>query len=778
MQEVESSSLLSSTILQKKATTMENDTITDPFVLASKFINQTNKSVFLTGKAGTGKTTFLKSVIAKTHKRTVVVAPTGIAAINAGGTTIHSQFQLPFGTFIPTHAPIPSDTQTVVNNKQTLRRHMNMSNVKRQTLKAMELLIIDEVSMLRADILDAMDEVLRSIRHDYDTPFGGVQVLFIGDLMQLPPVVKNDEWDVLKAYYESIFFFHAKVLQNEKPQYIELDKIFRQSDATFINILDNLRNNKIEKADLEILNCYHKPDFKPTTEDNFITLTTHNAKAVSLNQTALNNLSSAAQTFKADITGEFPSFSYPTENDLMLKLGAQIIFIKNDPSGMQRFFNGKLAIVESLEKNNIQVRFKNETELLTLERYEWKNQKYIVNDTTKEIEEQTIGTFTQYPIKLAWAITVHKSQGLTFDRAVIDVNSAFAPGQVYVALSRLRTLEGLVLTSKFNLNVISSDAQVIRFASTKKEMTEMTGILALEIFVFLKAFIYKTYNLFNPIENLRLHVDTYNKSEQNSEKQKHFSWATEQYELLEAEKRHAQIFTKHLEQLINHTTPNLFGAFTRLQAAEEYFVKKFKFVLLNIRKQREKMARITKTKAYTEELSELETVLLNQIIAFIKSTVLLKGVLDGEEITKEHFANAKTDEIYKALFQAAQSVKADSSFNGVQEPIIKPKKAAGETFLLTYNAFASGKTPQEIAQERSMALGTVYSHLGKFILKGTLKIEDILNAETLNDMMLASQYFDGVSITSMKEKMSDKYSWEELRLFKNHLDAQRVENNF
>ena len=757
---------------------MKTDTPTDPFVLASKFINQTNKSVFLTGKAGTGKTTFLKLVIEKTHKKTVVVAPTGIAAINAGGVTIHSQFQLPFGTFIPTTEPVPSQTETVVNNIYSLMKHSNMSTAKRQTIKAMELLVIDEVSMLRADILDAMDNVLRSVRGDYNSPFGGVQVLFIGDLMQLPPVVKNDEWDILKPYYEGIFFFHAKVLQDVKPHYIELDKIFRQSDVEFINILDNLRNNRIEKADLDILNRYHKPNFKPTSDDNFITLTTHNAKAAALNQTVLDGLNSKLHTFKAHITGDFPQFSYPTESDLMLKNGAQIIFIKNDPSGNQRFFNGKLAIVETIDGSEIQVRFKDEKELLTLEKYEWKNIKYTVNDTTKEIEEQEIGTFIQYPIKLAWAITVHKSQGLTFDRAVIDVNSAFAPGQVYVALSRLRTLEGLVLTSKFNLNVISSDAQVIRFALTKKDMGEMTGILEVEIFVFLKEFIFKTYNLTKPLETLRRHVDTYNKSEQNSEKQKHFSWATEQYDVLEPEKKHAQSFTKNLEQLLNHQNPDLIFTLKRLQAAEQYFTEKFKFVLLNIRKHREKMNRIPKTKAYTEELSELETVVLSQLMAFIKATVLLQGVLNGEEITKEHFVNAKTDGIYKALFEAAQSVKAESSFNGTAEPIVKPKKNVGETYLLTFNAFTNGKTPQEIARERSMALGTIYTHLGKFVLKGNIKIEAILSEDAIKDMMLASEDFDVVSVTSIKEKLNDKYSWEELRLFKNHLDWLRVENNF
>jgi PIF1-like helicase/Helix-turn-helix domain len=757
---------------------MKNELSSDPSAIASKFINQTNKSVFLTGKAGTGKTTFLKAIIEKTHKRTVVVAPTGIAAINAGGVTIHSQFQLPFGAFIPTNTPVPSDLKTVVNNITTLKMHMNMSASKRQTLKAMELLIIDEVSMLRADILDAMDNVLRTVRGDYMTPFGGVQVLFIGDLMQLPPVVKNEEWDILKTYYEGNFFFHAKVLQDEKPQYIELEKIYRQTDVEFINILDNLRNNRIEKADIDILNRYHKPDFKPTTEDNFITLTTHNAKAALLNQTALDDLKEKAHSFKAAVTGDFPQFSYPTDHELVLKKGAQIIFIKNDPTGHQRFFNGKLAIVENFDDKEIKVRFKDEKELMTLELFEWKNRKFTVDDTTKEIDEETIGTFTQYPVKLAWAITVHKSQGLTFDRAVIDVNSAFAPGQVYVALSRLRSLEGLVLTTKFSLNVIRSDAQVIRFASNKKNIGEMTGILEVEIFVFLKEFIYKTYDLLHPLSIWRKHVDTYNKSEQNSEKQKHFSWATEQYEIIEAERNHAQSFTKQLEQLLDIQTPNLLFTLKRLQAAEQYFTEKIKYVLLNTRKQREKMTQISKTKAYAEELGDLEIVMLDRLLAFNKATVLMQGVLDGEEITKEHFATQNTEGVYKELYQAAQSVRVERSFSGVAEPSVKLKKEIGETFLHTFNAFAAGKKPKEIAAERGMTLGTVYSHLGKFVAKGTIKIHAVLSEDAIEDMMFAFKDFDGKSITGIKEKLNDKYSFDELRLFKIYWESLRAEDIF
>ena len=750
---------------------MKNSTPTDPSVLASKFINQTNKSVFLTGKAGTGKTTFLKAIIDKTHKKAVVVAPTGIAAINAGGVTIHSQFQLPFGAFLPTNATVPNHLSTVVNNIQTLKANLIMSVAKRQTLKAMELLIIDEVSMLRADVLDAMDTVLRFVRGDYNAPFGGVQVLFIGDLMQLPPVVKNEEWDILKEHYAGIFFFHAKVLQEEQPQYIELEKIYRQSDVEFIKILDNLRNNRIEKADLEVLNRYHIPNFVPTEKDNYITLTTHNARAAQQNQTALEALTDKAFTFKAEIEGEFPTFSYPTDNALILKKGAQIIFIKNDPTGRQRFFNGKIAIVESISGEDIEVRFKGENEKIVLEKYEWKNQKYTVNDDTKEINEETIGTFVQYPIKLAWAITVHKSQGLTFERAVLDINSAFAPGQVYVALSRLKSLDGLVLTTKFNLNVIQSDAQVIRFASSKKEMDEMNGILEIEIFMFLKDFLYKTFNINYPINAWQRHVDTYNKSEKNSEKQKHTAWAIEQYETLDAEKKHAEAFIKQLENTLETATPNLIFALKRLEAAEKYFAEIFKTVLLNIRKHREKMRSLTKTKTYVEELSELEMVIQERLVSFRKAVVLLEGVLNGEEITKKHFqAGQFTEGVSNLLRQISESAIAET-----------PKKApkmVGETYALTLKAHKEGKNALEIARERSISLGTVFSHYNTLLKKGEINIESLIEESRLAEMIYAFREFDGKTIMPIKEKLGDDFSYDEIRLVKTYWEALNEESIF
>ena len=617
---------------------MSKPTASDPSVLASKFINQTNKSVFLTGKAGTGKTTFLREIIRKTHKKAIVVAPTGIAAINAGGVTIHSQFQLPFGSFLPIdYFPEMFNPNVVVNNKQTLKKHLIMSASKRATLKSLELLIIDEVSMLRADILDAIDLALRMVRSNYFTPFGGVQVLFIGDLMQLPPVVKNEEWDILKNYYDGVFFFHAKVLQEEKPLYIELEKIYRQDDINFINILDNLRNNRIEATDMAILNQYYQPNFKPTTEDSYITLTTHNAKAAAQNQTALEALTDKAHTFTAEIEGDFPPFSFPTDKDLVLKKGAQIIFIKNDPMGRQRFFNGRIGIVDSIEEDEIKVRFKDETEKLTLEKYEWRNRKYTVDETTKEIEEEIIGTFTQYPVKLAWAITVHKSQGLTFERAVIDVNSAFAPGQVYVALSRLKSLSGLILSSKINFNGINSDAQVIRFASNKKGSEEITGILEVEIYAFLKDFVYRSFNFTPLVSAWGRHVLSYDKSEKNSEKQKHLLWASQLFETIEPSGKHATAFLRQLHELLDTNTPNLAHVAQRLTSAKDYFSKTLESLIAKTLIHKGSMAKLSKTKNYIEELDELHALQYECLKSIRKAVVLVECVLNGEEITKEHF---------------------------------------------------------------------------------------------------------------------------------------------
>ena len=436
-----------------------------------QFINQTNRSIFLTGKAGTGKTTLLKEIIKSTHKNCVVVAPTGIAALNAGGVTIHSMFQLPFGGFIPDNSTPQFLENSKFETKATLRRHFKMSGLKKSVIQNMELLIIDEVSMLRSDLMDAIDFMLQSVRRK-NFPFGGVQILFIGDLLQLPPIIRDEEWRILRSYYKGKFFFNSHVIQQNPPLYIELSKIFRQTDEQFISVLNNLRNNQITQSDIQILNQFVQPNFDLKTNKGFITLTTHNVKADAINSQSLLDLKGNTKIYKALIVDDFPDKIYPLEENLELKVGAQVMFIKNDLSFDKNYFNGKMGIIKSLSDEEILVNFPEENKTIEVERYEWQNIRYYVDENTKEISEEVLGTFTHYPIKLAWAITVHKSQGLTFDKAVLDVSQVFVPGQAYVALSRLRSLNGLILLSQLQMNGISNDQDVMDYSLNKASEEE------------------------------------------------------------------------------------------------------------------------------------------------------------------------------------------------------------------------------------------------------------------------------------------------------------------
>ena len=358
-----------------------------------QFINQTQRSVFLTGKAGTGKTTLLREIIETTHKNTVVVAPTGIAALNAGGVTIHSMFQLPFSGFIPSHTADFQFSETLkFETKESLRRHFKMNGQKKAVIRNMELLVIDEVSMLRADLLDAMDYMMQTVRKKA-APFGGVQVLFIGDLLQLPPVIRDEEWRTLRNYYKGKFFFHSHVIQQNPPLYIELSKIFRQTDSDFISVLNNLRNNQITPEDVRILNQYVKPDFDLKANKGYITLTTHNAKADAMNAQALQDLKGELITYTPEIIGDFPEKIYPIEYNLQLKVGAQIMFVKNDLNFEKNYFNGKMGIIKSLSSQEILVHFPEENKTIEVEKYEWQNIRYKVNALTKEVEEEVLGTF-------------------------------------------------------------------------------------------------------------------------------------------------------------------------------------------------------------------------------------------------------------------------------------------------------------------------------------------------------------------------------------------------
>jgi len=443
--------------------------------LVFDFAGFTNRNIFLTGKAGTGKTTFLHNLKRSSPKRMIVVASTGVDALNEGGVTIHSFFQLPFHPYIPTlYLPGNSRRSQAEQNDPA---GYKMSREKINIIRSLDLLVIDEISMVRADILDAIDSALRRYKNRH-LPFGGVQLLMIGDLQQLAPVVKDEDREILKNYYDSYFFFGSRALGNTDYVTIELNHIYRQNDQDFIELLNKIRDNNVDTEVLNKLNKRYVPDFDPHSGGGYITLTTHNNQARALNESKLQKLSGPAHSFKAIVKDEFPELSYPNDSELILKKGAQVMFVKNDLSGERLFFNGKIGKVESFEDDAIIVRCPGDDLPISVEKAEWQNMKYTLDEDTKEIEEKVIGTFTQYPLKLAWAITIHKSQGLTFDRAVIDASAAFAHGQVYVALSRCRTLNGLVLSSRINHRSIIDNPVISGFIKDSVQHQPGPGQLA------------------------------------------------------------------------------------------------------------------------------------------------------------------------------------------------------------------------------------------------------------------------------------------------------------
>lgn len=464
------------------------ETIDKNIKLAYDLIKSTSKSVFLTGKAGTGKTTFLKSLPSFTSKRMAIVAPTGVAALNAGGVTIHSLFQLPFTPFIPEGA----DLSFVVKDDggKPIREQYKMSTTKIKILRSLDLLVIDEISMVRSDLLDAVDDVLRHYRHS-SLPFGGVQLLMIGDLYQLTPVIKEDEWRLIQNFYRSPYFFDSNALRKIDYVTVELTHIFRQQDETFISILNEIRTNSLTKESLDVLNS-RVADIDDNSE-GCIRLTTHNADANSINASKLEALDGESYHYSAEIKDNFPTYLYPTEEDLVLKLGAQVMFIRNDSTPEKLYYNGKIGKVVEIDANKIMVLCPGDYSPIEVKLDVWENIQYVVNSDTNEIEQNVIGEFHQYPLRLAWAITIHKSQGLTFDRAIVDVHSAFAFGQVYVALSRCRSLQGLTLKTPISSRMIKSDLDVVTFCddARKKQPDDQklkSFVIAFEREILLKVF--------------------------------------------------------------------------------------------------------------------------------------------------------------------------------------------------------------------------------------------------------------------------------------------------
>ncbi|WP_300660683.1 helix-turn-helix domain-containing protein [Fluviicola sp.] len=756
-----------------------NETISNPAEFTERFINQTNSPVFLTGKAGTGKTTLLRKIVETTHKNTVIVAPTGIAALNAGGVTIHSFFQLPFSSFIPEFVSEGLvNGNTKFESKETLKRHFHFNKTRQNLIRSVELLIIDEVSMLRADLLDAIDWTLRNVRRNND-PFGGVQVLFIGDLLQLPPVIKPEEWNLLKNHYHGIFFFNAHVFKEQAPVYIELDKIFRQDDQLFIDLLNHLRNNEITSEDQKLLEKYVNPHFDSTKEEGYITLTTHNSKADQLNATALNSLVEKSVTYSAEIKGDFPPHLFPLEKETELKVGAQIMFIKNDMSFEKNFYNGKMGVIKSLTSEEIEVFFKDEKRSIVVEKYEWNNIKYSLNEQSGEIEEEILGTFVHYPIKLAWAITIHKSQGLTFDKAVLDVSQVFAPGQAYVALSRLRSLSGLVLLKPLSMNGLINDQQVVSYSSNKAPEDAMKLFLDRETARFIYTSLFQAFDWYDYTTKWATFELGLKLQGPKTEKGKDKSWAANQLQTVQTTFDAARKFQNQLTNIFSKENPDWTFVHERVQAAYLYFFKPLDAQVYSIMKRRYELSKIKKTKSYHDELEELEQEVVGVVHRLMKARLLMEAVANQKPFTKEtikapeltNYVIAKSHSIQQEL-RANRSMldeMMEEEYTDVVQ-LVKQKKVKEEkvvkkdTYETTFELYEQGKTMEEIARERQLGVSTIEGHFVKLIRQEKIDITALLDPKRISEIETYLEGTEGKSLGTIKDELGDKVTYGELKL--------------
>lgn len=712
------------------------------FAIASEFVNHTFRHLFLTGKAGTGKTTFLRHITANTNKKTVVAAPTGVAAINAGGVTLHSLFQLPFGPFIPSNNRGFADTNLV--DKNSLIQKCRIGGTKRELIQEMELLIIDEVSMLRADTLDAIDTLLRSIRKNLHAPFGGVQVLFIGDLYQLPPVIMQDEWEHLKEFYEGPYFFQSQVIKQEPPLFIELKKIYRQKEQQFIDLLNNIRNNKLNEDDWSLLHSRFQPKGIESLDKDIITLTTHNKKADAINLSGLESLPGKTFVYKGLVEKEFNTYALPTEMELVLKEGARVMFIKNDSGEDRKYYNGKLATVSRLSSSEIHVMPDGENEELKVEKETWKNIRYVFNKEEDKVEEEELGSFKQFPIRLAWAITIHKSQGLTFEELVIDAGNSFTPGQVYVALSRCTSLEGLTLLSKIQPHVIQTNYEIQRFANNEDDVNKLEGQLARE------------KKNFSHLQALRL-----------------FDWnplIKDLYKFKEDIGKKVLIEKKEFMELANALIKR---ALEQKEVAEK-FNEQLKKLLLEIEDENSSslaVERLTKAciwfahKLFDELIYPLNN--MHDRIGSLPKKAKLLMIL-----------NESLDACWQKLNQIQNASFLDFGFSGMdkiytREPSIekkaieknppKSKKVKGESNRETLRLLNNGLSVNDIAIERKLAPSTVQGHLASLIEEGSLHVSKILDAKKIAEIESLLLEEPEKSISSFLEERPGSFAYYEFK---------------
>ena len=754
---------------------------TEKLEMAARFINSTNSHLFVTGKAGTGKTTFLRKLATETHKNHIVVAPTGIAALNAKGVTIHSQFLFPFGSFIPENQASGEFTQAPgFFTKQTLTRIHTLNSVRKKVLRATELLIIDEVSMLRADILDAIDFRMRSAKGNYSKSFGGAQVLMIGDLQQLPPIVSDQEWLVLRKYYRSMHFFEALAFRNDKMVCVELDKIFRQSDQHFIDILNRLRQNQVTRNDVATLNSHFRSTEEIAYLENIITIATHNHIADGINRKKLEALSHPSFFFEADITGDFPEKLYPLPLQIELKEGSQVMFIKHDSSEDKRYVNGKLARVQSIDNEEIVVLMSGSDEEYTLRKESWENKKYTLNEESKEVEEEVIGIYEQYPVKLAWAVTVHKSQGLTFERAIIDVGQAFAPGQVYVALSRLKNLDGLVLRTRINESAIRSDADVQAFNRQMEQQQALDEMLQEKQRIYLQEILSSTFD-FSLIERQLENLQKFQAQKMEFEDPLMQQAMGNLQKGFRAEAGNTATFRRQLQNLLRENNPE--QLLDRIRKGSDYYAAFMEKMLSQLLTHLAEVEQLTRTKTYRNALSEIDQQLTIAWGKLEQAEHIACSILSGRDIEKTESAYSVHIQRRTRLWEQAQQAAQDNPKFGKRKSGRKRKKGAkseggaklekGETYRITYALIKEGKSIQEIAKQRKLATSTIEAHALKGIKDGVIEISNVLGKETIEEITGTMKEAKGSS-SELYKAHNGKYSYGVLRMVYAHLAKKTI----
>ncbi|APX99572.1 helix-turn-helix domain-containing protein [Lacinutrix venerupis] len=804
--------------------------------LAWDFVNRTERNVFLTGKAGTGKTTFLHKLKKESLKRMVVVAPTGVAAINAKGVTIHSFFQMPFGPILPNKNLINSDG---FNRK--------FSKTKINIIKSMDLLVIDEISMVRADLLDGIDKTLRRFRKK-DKVFGGVQLLMIGDLQQLSPVVKEDEWYILKPFYSNAFFFSSLAYKECNAIIVELNHIYRQDNPKFIDILNQIRTNSLTEVSANELNKRYKPNFQPHDEDGYISLTTHNSKAENINISELNNLEGKLVTYNARVEGKFPNFLYPNKEELKLKVGSQVMFIKNDSSVEKRYFNGKIGKVILLDKDEVIVKCPDDDFNIVTTPEVWDNINYTVDKDTKAIKESKIGSYTQMPLRLAWSITIHKSQGLTFEKAIIDAEGAFAHGQTYVALSRCKSLEGLVLKSKIYSNQIISDSNVTSFNRYAENNQPNDNILLESKVEFQLNLISEIFDFYNFLYPLNRVLDIFYKNrgsiqgniesplilikdcitnllkvanafkaqlldlskvklipESNIEIQNRFKKALDYYysqldnNIVDPFKTFS--FSTDNKALEKELVKNL-DVFEELLAIKQLYFKGltsgFNIKLyLELRAKSVFLAKDAPKKARKTVIDGTTNLELFELLRELRNSIANENDLIHYQIFTQKslyemcetlptnkagllkingFGKTRVDkygtEIIRVIRDYCDENDIETSPNSEIFTTPKPKKKVGSTKSISLKLFKSGKSIEQIAMERDLNINTITGHLASFISTGEIKILDLISEKHYNELIKIIPKQKFENLSDLKHQIDNKYTYGELRLVLDELSKK------